>query len=351
MKEKKYTIKDIAALAGVSKGTVDRVLHKRGKVSKKALDAINNILKKIDYQPNLIARNLKINKTYHICALIPDPNEDPYWQYCVDGINDAVAEFKPLGVFIQTFYFSPNNPKSFLDVNETILELSPDAVLLTPIFYKETLKILDKYSAINSIISTFNNPINSTLVTGFVGQNLYNSGRVAARLMNMVTPDTSEILIIHFDEILNNALHMQEKEKGFRSYFSDLDSSKYKITTYKIKELDFEEKLFNLIAKTSKVAGVFVTTSKTFKVARTLQKYKATNIKLIGYDLLDKNIHFLNEGIIHFLINQNPKGQTYFSIQNLVDHFLFNKDIPNQKLLSIDIVNSENLSSYITSQV
>ena len=34
---KKYTIKDIAQMAGVSKGTVDRVLHKRGKVSEDAL--------------------------------------------------------------------------------------------------------------------------------------------------------------------------------------------------------------------------------------------------------------------------------------------------------------------------
>lgn len=347
MKEKKYTIKDIAALAGVSKGTVDRVLHKRGKVSKKALDAINDVLKKIDYQPNLIARNLKINKTYHICALIPNPNEDPYWQYCVDGINDAIAEFKPLGIFIQTFYFSPNSTKSFLDVNKTILELSPDAVLLTPLFYKETLRIIDKYSAINSIISTFNNPIISEQVTGFVGQNLYSSGRVAAKLMSMITPNTSEILIIHFDETLNNALHMQEKEKGFRSYFDNLDTNKYRITTHKIKELDFEEKLYNLIAKNPKVTGVFVTTSKAYKVARTLQKYKTTNIKLIGYDLLDENINFLKDGIIDFLINQNPKGQTYFSLTYLVEHFLFNKDIPIQKLLSIDVVNSENLCSYI----
>ena len=105
MKKKKYTIKDIAKLSGVSKGTVDRVLHKRGKVSQKALDAVNNILKEIDYQPNLIARNLKINKVYHICVLVPNPHEDPYWQACVDGINEAIAEFKSLGVIIETFFF------------------------------------------------------------------------------------------------------------------------------------------------------------------------------------------------------------------------------------------------------
>ena len=347
MKKKIYTIKDIAALAGVSKGTVDRVLHKRGKVSKKALDAINNVLKEIDYQPNLIARNLKNNKTYHICALIPDPNEDPYWQYCLEGINDAIAEFKPLGVFIQTCYFSPNSIQSFFDANKEILELLPDAVLITPLFYKETLEIINKYSSLNITVSTFNNQINSTLVKGFVGQDLYRSGRVAAQLMRMITPVSSEICIIHFDEILNNALHMQEKEKGFRSYFDELEANEYKITTYKIKEPDSKGTISSLINKKSKTAGIFVTTSKAFKVAKFIQKNKVTNMKLIGYDLLSENISYLNEGVITFLINQNPKGQTYFSLVYLVEHFLFNKDIPNQKFLPIDIINAENLSSYL----
>ena len=42
--DKKHTIKDIAKLAGVSKGTVDRVLHKRGKVSPAALEKVNEEL-------------------------------------------------------------------------------------------------------------------------------------------------------------------------------------------------------------------------------------------------------------------------------------------------------------------
>ncbi|WP_414654827.1 LacI family DNA-binding transcriptional regulator, partial [Flavobacterium sp. UBA4854] len=53
--DKKYTIKDIAQMAGVSKGTVDRVLHNRGKVSPAALEKINEVLNVIDYEPNLIA--------------------------------------------------------------------------------------------------------------------------------------------------------------------------------------------------------------------------------------------------------------------------------------------------------
>ena len=48
---KQHTIKDIAKLAGVSKGTVDRVIHKRGKVSTKSYDKVVAILDKINYKP------------------------------------------------------------------------------------------------------------------------------------------------------------------------------------------------------------------------------------------------------------------------------------------------------------
>ena len=50
MNDKNVTIKDIARLAGVSVGTVDRVLHNRGRVSPKTLEKIMAVLKKNGYR-------------------------------------------------------------------------------------------------------------------------------------------------------------------------------------------------------------------------------------------------------------------------------------------------------------
>ena len=49
--EERIRIKDIAQLAGVSVGTVDRVLHGRSGVSEKSREKVEKILKKLDYQP------------------------------------------------------------------------------------------------------------------------------------------------------------------------------------------------------------------------------------------------------------------------------------------------------------
>lgn len=347
MKGKKYTIKDIAELAGVSKGTVDRVLHNRGKVSQKALDAINNILKEIDYQPNLIARNLKNNKIYHICVLVPDPNKDAYWKPCIEGIHQAQLEFKSLGIFIETFYFIPNSTESFLEINNDILKQSPDAVLLTSLFQKETLKVIKKYDASGILVSTFNDQINSSEGISFVGQDLFRSGSVAAHLMHMITRKKTEFAIIHIDETFNNSIHLQDKEKGFRNYFDIRTKQETKIYTLNVKQENLNKEIAVFLDVHPDIKGLFVTTSKVFKVAQTIQNSETNDLKIIGYDLLDENIKYLNEGKIDFLIHQNPKQQTLIGITHLTEHFLFNKVIPIQKFLPIDIITSENVSSYL----
>ncbi|WP_034040471.1 LacI family DNA-binding transcriptional regulator [Wocania ichthyoenteri] len=343
---KKYTIKDIAELAGVSKGTVDRVIHKRGKVSQAALEKVTKLLEEIDYQPNLIARSLKNTKNYHICVIQPNPEIDPYWQPCIDGVNDAINEYKSFGITIDSYFFNHADTDSFLEVNEDVLKQLPDAVLITPVFHKESIEVIKKYNANDVIVSTINDPLELNGITNYVGQDLIQSGRIAARLMEMIVPKNRDILIIHLDEVFNNSIHMQLKEKGFKNYLEHVPNSNYKLKTYSLQQADLDEKLYDLLNNPNAISGIFVTTSKVYSVAKTVKNFPDLNIKIIGYDLLDENIKYLKKGAIDFLINQNPKHQAYLCITQLAEYFLFDKKIPKQKLLPIDIVNSENFDGY-----
>ena len=73
MSKEIITIKDIAARAGVSTGTVDRVLHNRPNVSKSALEKVNKALEELDYRPNMYASALAYNKTYNFYIVLPKP--------------------------------------------------------------------------------------------------------------------------------------------------------------------------------------------------------------------------------------------------------------------------------------
>ena len=344
---KKHTIKNIAELAGVSKGTVDRVIHKRGKVSKSAFEKVNAILSEIDYKPNLLARSLKNAKEYHICVVLPNFNEDPFWIPCNEAILKTAKEFSSFGVFIEPFFFNPNDVESFITTNKKVLELAPNAVLLAPLFYKETINIVNNYVLSNVIVSKFNNQLEIENTKNFVGQDLFKSGRLAASLVKMLVPKKSTIAILHIDEDYNNSIHMQEKEKGFRDYFNETENTNYKITTHNSKQNLLTEKLSIIFNKNINTKAVFVTTSKVYKVAEYIKKEKLNSVKVIGYDLLDENIHYLNESVINFLIHQNPKKQVELGLTYLADYFLFGKTIPTKSLLPIDIITKENLETYL----
>lgn len=342
---KKYTIKDIAQLAGVSKGTVDRVLHNRGNVAKDVEQKVKELLTEINYQPNLIARNLKNNKVFNIGVLIPDPTIDAFWAVCLDGINSALSEFSAFDVSINTFLFDPTDTNDFLVRNKDMLKTQPDVILMVPLFYKEATSALKHYQSLNIRVGTFNNQIISSSAS-FIGQDLYQSGRIAAKLLHSISKK-GDMAIIHIDEKYKNAVHMQEKEKGFKSYYEDLKNFEDSILTCKVKYVETEDKLRDFLNDHPNLEGIFVTNSKAFHVARLLESEHKTHIKLVGYDLLSDNVNYLNTGTIDFLIHQNPRQQAYLGLKHLIEHLVFDKQIPEKFLLPIDIINSENVTPFL----
>lgn len=71
-KNKNIRLTDIARLANVSVGTVDRVIHNRGRVSEENIRRVKEIMEQVGYRPNLIARSLAVKKPCHLVVLIPD---------------------------------------------------------------------------------------------------------------------------------------------------------------------------------------------------------------------------------------------------------------------------------------
>ncbi|TMM57530.1 substrate-binding domain-containing protein [Maribacter algarum] len=342
--DKKYTIKDIAELAGVSKGTVDRVLHRRGKVSPKALARVEKILKEIDYQPNPIARNLKNNKVYRICVLMPDPKEDAYWSPAVQGIKEAAREFKPFGVLVNTYYYYTSEKISFIEKSKEALNSSPDVLLMAPVFQKEALEIFKHCQEAGVSVALFNNLIEEFSTQSFVGQDLTQTGRVAAGLIHKLVDNSSTIAILHIDE----EKHMSLKENGFKAFFEGRSFTP-EIKTFSLQTSNYEafkKQSIDLVKNTNTISSVFVTNSKAYVFLKAISGINK-NLTIVGYDLLPENIKYLEKGHIDFLIHQKPKRQAYLGVGYLAENFLFGKPIPEENLLPIDIITPENVMYYL----
>ena len=140
-------IKDIALKAGVSIGTVDRVLHNRGEVSEITREKILKIAKDLDYTPNLMARALKTNKKQKLVALLPEATIDnSFWFKHQSGLEDGMKQLEPYNVSLDIVLFDLHLNDDFLHKAELVLAMNPSGVLLAPIFKHESLSFCKQLS-------------------------------------------------------------------------------------------------------------------------------------------------------------------------------------------------------------
>lgn len=350
---KNIRIKDIARLAGVSAGTVDRVLHNRGRVSEDALKKITAVMEQIDYKPNLIARTLGSNKKYTVAVIIPDPALDPYWDQANEGIQLAQDEWNQYGVNVNLHVFDLHDKESFQKTAKEVLESAPDGIVVAPIFYQEALPVFQLFVSRDIPYVLFNTNIPEVRPMSFIGQNLYESGRVGAELMNLGQRGPGKFAVLHIDEDVHDSVHLSEKEKGFRDFFVERKTDQFEIVDFILHpgQENFRGQLQNLFSDKA-LKGVFVSTSKGTAVAAELLKETGKGqIRLIGYDLLEDNLKFLRDGIIDFLINQNPKRQVNLGISHLINHLMFKRAAPERELFPLEVITLENVNSYLGSGI
>lgn len=350
---KNIRIKDIAKLAGVSVGTVDRVLHNRGKVSEYALKKVTDVMNQIDYKPNLIARTLGSNKNYRIAALIPDPTLDPYWAQSNLGIIQAETEWAQYGVTVDTRPFDLYNKDSFLRLSREVANDRPDGIVIAPIFYHESLPAFELFQEYQIPYVLFNTNIHEAKPLAFIGQDLYQSGRLGAQLMHFGQAESGTFAVLHIDEDVQDSVHLLEKEQGFKDYFFERSGDKFKIVEFSMnpQKPTFQSEIEDLLAMDS-LRGIFVSTSRGTAVAASyLEKHGKSNIRMIGYDMLIDNLKYLKAGVIDFLINQNPKRQALLGVSHLVNHLMFKKSAPGTELFPLEVVTQQNVDSYVGSGI
>jgi LacI family transcriptional regulator len=89
--ERNPTIKDIARLASVSHTTVSRALNDRPRVSRRTKERVRAIARKLNYQPNVAARSLKIRRTKTL-GLVITTIINPFYPELAQGIENTARE-------------------------------------------------------------------------------------------------------------------------------------------------------------------------------------------------------------------------------------------------------------------
>lgn len=346
--EQSIGVKEIARKANVSIATVDRVLHNRSGVSEETKKKIEDIIKKYNYQPNILARRLASRKVLKFAILIPAVSkETDYWQAPLDGIEQAENEVKPFGITIEKYFFDLNNKETFVDQYKKILKKPVDGILFAPSFVEDA-KIFATECEKRKIPFVFiNSDVPGQGNLCYIGPELFASGYTGAHLLNYVMREGETALVINISRMPDSLYHLEEKENGFRSFF-EKEGRKIEIQKIEIRKTDYNsiKKELDIVLKNNDVRVIFVTNSRVFYVAQYLQEKNIKNIALAGYDFIEKNLDYLEEKVIDFLICQKPKAQGYRGVMTLYNKLVRNEEIKKTHYMSIDIITKQNYKFY-----
>lgn len=336
-------------MAGVSAGTVDRVLHDRGDVSRASREKVQKVLDEIDYHPNMFAIGLAAKKRYHIVCIIPYYIEHDYWHSVAQGIDRAAQELRPFNVGVSYLFYSHATKASYETAYTQLWSEPVDAVLIAPNFQDTTLKLTSylEEKKIPYAFVDFN--MEQTHALCYIGQDSQVSGYIAAKILMRRYREGQELVLFLNNQKNSPAeVQMQRRLKGFMQY---LAAEHNNLTIHDVvlhkEDTDINEKQLDTFFSEHPNASLGVVfNSRVYQVASYLQKKGQKLDALVGYDLLQKNVEYLKSGEVNYLIGQRPGLQGYCGIKALCNHVVFKKPVIPVKYMPIDVLMKENIEFY-----
>ena len=346
----KIRIKDIAQRAGVSVGTVDRVLHERPNVSKAAREKVEQALAEMDYQPNVYASALAYNKDYTFYCIIPMHDSEAYWDEIEQGVKTATARRRDFHVSLKLLYYERFNSTSFEQAAQECLNDNPDGVIVVPAKLEITRNFTDQLSDLSIPFILLDSYLPDLKPLAFFGQDSFQSGYFAARMMMLIASKEKEIMMMkQLKDGHVGSKQQSNRETGFRHYmrdhFPEIEITEVNLPLGQPKET-FDEILDEFFQTHPYVHHCITFNSKAHLVGDYLLRKNRRNIQIMGYDMVPKNAECVRQGSISFLIAQHAYLQGYSCLETLFQAIVLKHEVTPVNYMPIELLTKENIDFY-----
>ena len=351
----KIRIKDIAERAGVSVGTVDRVLHDRPNVSKPAREKVEQALKEMNYQPNMYASALAYNKSYTFYLLIPKHESEAYWEEIEEGARKCEETRRDFHIDVEIRFYERSSEESFREAGKAIAEAKPEGVIVVPSSLMVTREFTEQLHGLNIPFIMLDSYMPDLKPLSFFGQDSFSSGFFAAKMLMMIASKEKEIMLMRQtkDGIVVSK-QQDNREVGFRHYMHD------HFPSVKIIDLDlplngtrteYTKMLERYFDSHPDTHHCITLTSKAHIVGDFLLKTNRRDVQIMGYDMVEKNARGLREGSISFLIAQQAYMQGYNCVETLFRALVLKKKVTPVNYMPIELLMKENVDFYRRTQL
>ena len=324
---KRFGVRDLASIAGVSVGTVDRALNGRSEISSKTRERILAVAKEYGYVPNLTARALSFAKSPLRIGLCLPREIHSFYDPLRQGVMDEVSRYSHTGTEL-LYRPIPKLSSHPAKAIRALLNEGIRALIFTPGLPRADLPLIAEAEQtadvrVVCVASDNSRSCRSSAVTVDPDVN----GALAAELLAGMVPPASPVAVI--TGMLDTEEH-RRKVESFQVAFPLQNGGRVVALIEGHEERkEVYEKTRTLIQQNKELKGIYVSTVICEPVCEAVEKQGLSGqVKVVGTDLFPELAPFFERRTLSATMYQNPYRQGQLAVRSILDHFL--NDVPFQ---------------------
>lgn len=334
------TIKEIAELAGVSRGTVDRVLNNREGVNPKTAERIMEIIQATDYRPNKAGIALAAQKKRLKIGVILFSENNPFFDEVMEGVLSKANELADYGITTLTQRVEFDSAAQLAAIDEFLKE-GIHGLLLAPYNDIKIQKKIDELMAVGIPVVTVNTDIEGSNRLAYVGSDHFEEGRTAAGLFGLMTAGEVQLGIISGS---SSVLCHTERIDGLNQVFRESYPRIHVTQILENHDDDFKSYALTekLLRETPDLDAIFFSAAGVYGGCRAIQD-SGLHPKVVTFDEVPTTLKMLRKGIISATISQQPYRQGSKSLDILFEYLTSGVIPEEQNFVDLSIKIRENI--------
>lgn len=308
----KPTIRSIARMCGVSRGTVDRVLNNRPYVKPAVKERVLRAIRETGYvHPRLPER---ASSAVHIGFLIPHWEDDYFRKQTERGIRRAQHTLRPSELSLTTDAMTSRSDDEYIHRLDHMLTCGVQGVILNAADNVLLRTMIDQLADRGLPVVTYNSDLPTSRRVCHVGQDLLKSGEIAAGLLARSLGHADHILAVTGNmEFLAHRVRID----GFFGHCGKLGISSDRLSLVECFErydLTYDAVL-DALRGNSRLRGVYMGTESVPACMDAIKKaHLRHKIHVVANDLTPRAARYLKNDLLDFIIQQDFSSQAYEAI-------------------------------------
>ncbi len=332
------TAQQIAELAGVSRGTVDRALHNRGRVNPEVSARILQIAKDLGYKPNMIGQALVRNKQVFLLGMILQSAETTTMQDVSRGAAQSAEELRASGADLLIKEIKGLDAEKVLEAIDELLKEGVRGLAIAPNNAPELVERINELHHQGIPVVTLNSDAPGSRRLCFIGMDNYRAGQTAAVLLRQMLPNGGKVFTLTGH--LNNTAHSARVSGCFEALASE-GAEDIQLLPFQpcFDRDDYAHEITQHILQTiPDLSAIYVTANGQQGVCQAVEEAGLKGrVRVIAYDLNAPNRQLLRNGSLSFAIDQAAFQQGALPPMVLFDALCRDKP-PAKEFLYTDIL-------------